>query len=240
MPVDLFKHQDLSWLNQIEELEFVGPLLAAQERLLQFDDAAIFNFLRTHGLTYSSQFILSLSESNELTLKTGLEPQFAKGELLIQLNRPNQDNLQNNGTVKQPLTKRQLRALSQLNQEQQRLFNLELNGIYQQLLHLDDLLLDHDGTAGPLQFNYRVYPTVYRYVLKEYHLPENSSSAEKSNQVTEAVNDFLWAALWLRIKGLQVNEKKQPTQVIDSQHIRQPLPEIKQLQLTEQYVADLW
>ncbi len=239
MPLNIFGRQELSWTKTIRQIDFITPLVTAQKRISDFDDSAIFAFIRQHGLTYADHFVLSLSAQNELQLKK-ISEQFAPPQILLLLNQPNKNNLQNNGTAKQPVTKRQLRPLQELSAVDKHIFNLELNGIYQQLLHLNDLRFDQKEQPETLVFNYRVYPLIYRFVMEKYHVPDTSGTDERAHQFTAAVNDIFYAYLWLKIKQLTSKPLSPPvSSVIRAQHISRALSEIDYLQLTSEYSAKL-
>lgn len=243
MPLNIFSSRQLSWLQEIDMFDFLSPIIAAQQRVIKIDDAKIFSFLRKYDLTYADDFILMLGVDNKLHFCQN-EQRFAPYEQLLMINQPNRQNLQNNKTVKQPIVKRQLRGLSDLSQDKRTNLNLELNGIYYQLLHLQELLFDQDTTPPDLLFNYRVYPGVFQYVLNEYHLPQNVSGSEITTQVTQAVNDILSAYLWVKVNELvtDVGQEKQVVtigQVISGQVIKEPLEKLDYLKLTSNFYGQL-
>jgi len=243
MPLNIFSSRQLSWLQEIDMFDFLGPIITAQQRLIKIDDAKIFIFLRKHDLTYADDFMLMLGADDQLHF-CQTEQKFASHGLLLMINQPNRQNLQNNKTVKQPIMKRQLRGLRDLSQDKQTNLNLELNGIYYQLLHLQDLLFDQNTTTPDLLFNYRVYPVVFQYVLNEYHLPQNVSASEITTQVTQAVNDILSAYLWIKVNGLVTNVSQAAQvvtigQVISCQAIKEPLEKLDYLKLTSNFYGQL-
>lgn len=243
MPLNIFRPQQFSWLQDYRSFDFLSPILKNQQRIANYDDATIFVFLKQNGLTYANDFILVLTSDGNLRLAHA-EEKFQQNEIVLLINQPNRHNLQNNGTVKQPVNKRQLRGLRNLDQNERLNFNLELNGIYQQLLHVADLFFEKNEVSADHVFNFRIYPTIYHYVLSEYHLPATASFSEEDAQVISSIGDFLGAYLWLNISQITTTPLSQAnslhiSQLIEEHKLQAPLGEIDYLQLNSHFFGEL-
>lgn len=243
MPLNTFSSRQFPWLDDYQPLDFLSEVIKGQKRIANYDDAMIFTFLQQNGLNYANDFILVLTSDDELRLAKG-DRKFQPDEVLLLINEPNQQNLQSNGTIKQPLSKRQLRGLRKMSQNELTNFNLELNGIYQQLLHMNDLFFEQDESSSEHVFNFRVYPAIYQYVLREYNLPTTADQVEKNTQIMDAVADILRAYLWVRIIGL-TNGPAPGARTINISHLltdqkfSTPLERVDYLQLNTHFYGEL-